>query len=245
MDINASQSYYRHQVPADRDFHAWDQFRNEDGTPKIPQRKSVMGYSFTGTGTVQDGNIQGKVILTQATMDEFTCTWCADWYHDQIIKSRGNDSDFCLQYIDRTMHGDVSWLENNMITNYLGALQQALLSVSDWVERGIEPKLGTRYTMKDNIVSLPQNAAERGGIQSVIRLWANGEESIRVKAGEPVTITMEALVPDGIGRVSDVRFAADDLRQFPDRFHTAALNAFPDEIRFEEFDQDGMHGAKA
>ena len=35
-----------------------------------------MGYGFTGTGTVQDGNIQGKTIITQSLMDESTCPWC-------------------------------------------------------------------------------------------------------------------------------------------------------------------------
>ncbi|MBQ9644361.1 MAG: hypothetical protein IJV26_10035, partial [Lachnospiraceae bacterium] len=47
-DYIAIQSYYRHQTPADLSFHAWDQFRNEDGTPALPQRASVMGYHFTG-----------------------------------------------------------------------------------------------------------------------------------------------------------------------------------------------------
>lgn len=47
-DYIAIQHYYRHQVPVDTSFHAWDQFRNEDGTPKTPQR-NFMGYGFTGT----------------------------------------------------------------------------------------------------------------------------------------------------------------------------------------------------
>ena len=33
-DFVAVQSYYRHQVPEEPDFHAWDQFRNPDGTPR-------------------------------------------------------------------------------------------------------------------------------------------------------------------------------------------------------------------
>ena len=45
-DYIAVQSYYRHQVPPDAGFHAWDQFRKEDGTPAIPQRDDIMGPGF-------------------------------------------------------------------------------------------------------------------------------------------------------------------------------------------------------
>lgn len=141
----AIQSYYRHQVPADLSFQAWDQFRDEQGNPTLPQRENVMGYGFTGTGTVQDGNIQGKTIITQSLMDESTCPWCADWYKGKVAESRGNTDEFRLYYMENTMHGDVAWLENNMVTNYLGALQQALLDVSAWVEKGIEPLPDTEY----------------------------------------------------------------------------------------------------
>ncbi|WP_130838303.1 hypothetical protein [Lachnoclostridium sp. Marseille-P6806] len=43
------QSYYRYRVP-DRSFHAWDQFRDENGNPVTPQRANVMGYTLNGTG---------------------------------------------------------------------------------------------------------------------------------------------------------------------------------------------------
>ena len=56
-DYIALQSYYRHQVPDDLSFRAWDQFRDENGRPTLPQRKNVMGYYFSVTGNVQDGQI--------------------------------------------------------------------------------------------------------------------------------------------------------------------------------------------
>ncbi len=34
------------------------------------------------------------------------------------------------------MHSNLSWLENNMITNYQGTMRQALLNLFDWVEWG-------------------------------------------------------------------------------------------------------------
>lgn len=62
-DYIAVQFYYRHQVTVDLDFHAWDQFRDENGKLTIPQREVFLGESMTGTGTVQDGEIQGNVIV--------------------------------------------------------------------------------------------------------------------------------------------------------------------------------------
>ena len=139
-DYIAVQSYYRHQVPPDPSFHAWDQFRKEDGTPAIPQRDDIMGPGFCGTGTVQEGTIQGKVILTQSLMDESTCPWCGDWYRSAVRRAKGSEDDFRIYYYERCLHGDVSTLDTDMIVNYLGGLKQALLDISDWVERGIEPR---------------------------------------------------------------------------------------------------------
>ena len=148
-DYIAIQSYYRHQVPEDLSFHAWDQFRDENGKPALPQRKSVLGYFFTGTGTVQDGNIQGKTIVVQSLMDESTCPWCADWYRKKVAETKGGEQDFRVYYMDRCMHGDVTFMENNMVTNYLGAHRQSLLDLAAWVEKGIEPLPSSVYEYRD------------------------------------------------------------------------------------------------
>lgn len=191
-DYIAVQSYYRHQVPEDRSFHAWDQFRDEKGLPTLPQRKQMMGYHFTGTGTVQDGCIQGKVIVIQALMDESTCPWCGDWYRHKVIEAKGNEDDFRLYYMDRCMHGDEMCRENNMVTNYLGALRQALLDLSDWVERGIQPPPATVYTYRDGQIEVPQDAKNRRGVQPTVELLANGGVCARVEAVETVRFTAEA-----------------------------------------------------
>lgn len=201
-DYIAIQSYYRHQVPKDPDFHAWDQFRDEKGEPTLPQRPDVMGYMLTGTGTIQEGTIQGKVIVIQSMMDESTCPWCGDWYRNTVIKEQGSEKDFRLYYMDRCMHGNVSWLENNMVTNYMGALHQALLDISDWTERGVEPLSGTSYHLEDGQIILPENAAERGGMQCVPTLLANGAECAHVKVGETVHFLARAEVPAGAGIVT-------------------------------------------
>lgn len=206
-DYVAIQSYYRHQVPADLSFHAWDQFRDENGQSTIPQQKEIIGYGYCGTGTVQDGEIQGKVIVIQAMMDESTCPWCADWYRKKVIEAKGNEKDWIrVYYTDRCLHGDLAMLENNMITNYLGSLRQALLDLSDWVERGIEPRESTVYTLEDNQVIVPEKATERKGLQPTVQLTANGSTGTYVKVGEPVTFQACIQTPEGAGTITHADF---------------------------------------
>lgn len=209
-DYIAVQSYYRHQVPPDLSFRAWDQFRDDAGAPILPQRENIMGPAFCGTGTVQDGNIQGKVILTQALMDESTCPWCGDWYRGAVRRAKGNEDDFRIYYYERCLHGDISSLDTDMIVNYLGGLKQALLDISDWVERGITPRASSSYEMEGGIVKIAPTAAARKGLQPVIALTANGESCARVKVGEKVTLQAQAVVPEGAGLVTQIQFSLSD-----------------------------------
>lgn len=214
-DYIAIQHYYRHQVPADLSFRAWDQFRDAEGRPTLPQRNFVMGYRFCGTGTVQDGHIQGKVINIQALTDESTCPWCGDWYRHKVIESTGSEENHRLYYMERCMHGDVSWMENNFVTNYMGALRQALLDLSDWVERGMEPPKTTAYEYRDGQIYVALEAKDRFGLQPVVQLTANGASCARVKAGEPVKLTASVQLPERGGKVTDIRFGFADNRNLP------------------------------
>lgn len=225
-DYIAIQSYYRHQVPEDKAFYAWNQFRNADGTPTLPQRRSVLGTSMTGTGgTVQHGDFHGKVIVIQAVMDESTCAWCGDWYRNAVIKAKGSDKDFRIYYMDYCMHGDEDYLGSSRTVNYLGALKQALLDVSDWVERGIEPVPSTNYAVDDGQILLPAKAADRGGIQSVVDVQVNGGSCAHVKVGEPVTISVRVEAPNGAGIITRVAYSFKDSTKYvdPDAFTEEAM----------------------
>ena len=83
-----------------------------------------------------------------------------------MAESRGNTDEFRLYYMENTMHGDVAWLENNMVTNYLGALQQALLDVSAWVEKGIEPLPDTEYRYENGQMEKRNRRESRQKINS-------------------------------------------------------------------------------
>ncbi len=198
-DFVAVHSYYRHQVPEDASFHAWDQFRKPDGSPATPQRP-FMGYGFTGTGTVQDGQIQGKVIQIQALADESTCPWCAHWYREKV-QDAGKLDDMRTYFFERCMHGDSTAMGNSMVVNYLGGLCQALLDVSDWVMKGKKPLDTTEYTCEDNQIVVEPDPKKRGGMQAGITLTANGKKCARVRAGEAFTLRAEAVLPENAGKV--------------------------------------------
>lgn len=236
-DYIAIQSYYRHQVPEDLSFHAWDQFRDENGNPTLPQRRNVMGYHMTGTGTVQDGNIQGKVIVVQALMDESTCPWCADWYRNKVAEAKGGEQDFRLYYMERCLHGDEFLRENNMVTNYMGALRQALLDLSDWVENGKEPLPTTVYQYQDGQIIPAEEIADRKGMQPKVTLLANQSSCARVKAGETVNFTTKAEVPVSAGQVTAVDY------DFEDNWDLPAENVYPVKGTFECTTEGNMQGA--
>lgn len=213
-DYIAFQNFYRHQMPEDPDYHAFDQFR-KGGENYDPDRKYVglmgPGFAFSGAGSVQSGNIQGKVIVTACLMDEAAYPWMADWYRQKVINA-GHGSDFRLNYYDRCIHGDESGLQSNYITNYLGALFQALLDVADWTENGIEPPLGTVYTMQGGLVVPEKDPEKIHGLQPQIRILYNGEDvtegCVHIKAGEK--LILEAMISAPSGKPVDAKISWSD-----------------------------------
>ncbi|MBQ8954278.1 MAG: hypothetical protein IJ048_09190 [Clostridia bacterium] len=214
-DYIAVQSYYRHQVPEDLSFHAWDQFRDASGKPTTPQRPPFP-VPFTGVGVRQDGDIQGKVINIQALMDESTCPWCADWWRRKIIETKGSDRDHRTYFMERCMHGDVNALGNYMVVNYVGALRQALIDLSAWVEKGVQPLERTAYTLgEDGQIHPERDVSRRFGIQAIPTLLANGEKRAQVKVGECVRFTVDVEVPVRAGDVTEILFSQAEKVQVP------------------------------
>lgn len=242
-DYIALQSYYRHQVPDDKLAHAWDQFRDQEGKPAIPQRRDVFGIGFNGTGTTQDGDIQCKAITIQCLMDESTFPWCADWYREKIKEAKGSDEDYRLYYMERCMHGNVSSLRNQMVTNYIGALNQAMLDLSDWVERGIEPLETTVYQNVDNQIIPAESALERKGIQPVVNLLANGEACAKVKAGEMVIFTADAQCPPGAGKITALDFELSNKMVISQ--NGDGQEAFKTKGNVRPYEKDGLNCATA
>lgn len=240
-DYIAIQSYYRHQVPADLSFHAWDQFRDENGKPVLPQRNNVMGYGFTGVGGPQDGQIQCKVINIQALMDADTCPWCSDWYRKKIAEVNGSDHDHRNYYMERCMHGDVDARANYMVVNYMGALRQALIDLALWVEKDVEPLPRSGYTLgEDGQIHLTGDIDHRGGMQAEVTLTANGEKLAHVKPGETVTLEINARVPHDAGSITEILLCPQTV--------TGSLpvkDMWPVSLTPKPYEENGIHCARA
>ena len=217
-DYIAFQTFHRHQVPGP-EYHAWDQFRDKEGKPIYPQRPVLVGpiIANQGAGSVQKGNAPCKMIVIESLMDESAFPWMADWFRNLVKADTGTDGEekMRLWYMENCMHtdcGEGNGGDHQHIVSYLGALYQALLDLSDWVERGVEPAPSSIYTMDGGQVVIEETAKERKGIQPVVTLTANGRERAEVKAGEEFTLNARIDVTEGGGEVEEIAwdFTASD-----------------------------------
>lgn len=220
-DYIAIQSFHRHQVP-EIEYTTWDQYRDENKQPLYPQRHSVLGRSITfgGAGSIQDGQIQGKVIVVASLEDESAFPWQADWYRRKVasVNPEKEEEIFRLWFMEHCNHGDVSAMPNAPhLVPYLGALHQALLSVSDWVERGIVPNASSVYTVDDGQVIPAATANERKGVQPVVTLKVNGSDCVHVKVGEKVFFEAYAEVPEKGGKITYIDFSFEGETEYSER----------------------------
>src|SRR5690606_40477105 len=89
---------------------------------------------------------------------------------------------------------------NTWLVNYHEIIEQCLWDMIDWVENGVEP-LATAFTFADGKVTLPDSAAQRGGIQPVVKVDANGASRAELKTGETVALKVHAEIPAGTGAI--------------------------------------------
>lgn len=218
-DYLAIQTYHRHQIPEESDYTVWDQYKDSVGVPLYPQRKQIISYGFTesGAGSVQDGHVQGKVIVMNNLMDA-AFPWQADWYRKKVEQVNGSAAKdtFRLWYNDNCPHGDEEGTRNELrTTRYLGMLNQALLDLSNWVEQGVEPPQTTGYELRDGQVYLSEKAEDRHGIQPVVSLLANGKTSVRVKAGETVKFQAVVDLPPNGGELTLSEWSFEGEADYP------------------------------
>lgn len=218
-DYIALQTYHRHQVPT-LDFYVWDQYRDEKGRPLYPQRPFLQGplSARSGSGSVQSGRFDGKMIVVQALMDESAFPWQADWYRSKVQGELGEELDnrFRLWYIEHALHQDDSkGMDDLHDVSYLGALHQALRDLSAWVEKDITPPANTNYSVVDGQIIVPDEADQRLGIQPVVTLKANGSDRADVSVGEAVSFTANIEVPAGTGRIVSAQFDFEGDATYP------------------------------
>lgn len=214
-DWLAVQTYYRHQVPS-KDYYVWNQFRGVNDVPIYPQRPFLLGPHITqsAAGCLPEGKIHGKMILVCNTYDREAFAWQGDWYRNKVKEHLGDktDNQFRLWYTDKATHGNVD--DPTEIVDYNSILYQALLDVSAWVEKGIEPSKTSDYSIQEGQVVLAEEDSDRGGIQPVVVATVDGKQKATVKTGQPVTIHVKAVCPKGTGKVVEARWMTDNTKTF-------------------------------
>ena len=214
----ALQTYQRHQVPTP-DLYGWNQYRGGDGKPLYPQREILIGpIAAAGTaGSVPNGQIHGKMLVLEALMDIDAMPWQADWYRSKVKEALGADFEehFALWFIDHAQHDNPPTAAARARTvSFAGALQQALRDLSAWVEKGVRPA-ETRYKMADAQVAVPDSARDRGGVQPVVVLQANGSNRAEVSVGAAVTFTATIEAPPGAGQVVAAEWDFEGTGSYP------------------------------
>ncbi len=100
------------------------------------------------------------------------------------------------------------------LIDYRPVIEQSLADLAEWVEQGVEPA-ATTYEYSDGKVTLPPTADQRGGIQPVVRVRANGGLRAEVKVGEAVTLSLHAETPPGAGTIIAAAWDFDGSGSYP------------------------------
>jgi hypothetical protein len=147
-----------------------------------------------------------------------------DRYVRQVLGARAEDC-YRMWWVENATHGPPEMallvskdevdlgLWRTRLVPYDGVAKQALLDVAAWAERGISPPGDTRYEIsRDGQLALPAEAAERGGVQPVVRLTANGAARAEVRVGETVVFEGFAEAPPGAGKIiaAELDFLSND-----------------------------------
>lgn len=246
-DWLAVETFYRHQVPT-KDYYVWNRFRGYNDQPIYPQRPMLLGPMFTrgAAGCLPTGKIHGKMILCCSVWDREAFAWQGDWYRKHVTEFLGNatDDNFRLWYTDRATHGGED--DPTEVVDYTTTLYQAMLDLSDWVERGIAPSHTSTYEVEDGQVILGADGKQRGGIQPVPYATINGKERADVKPGEQVTIHVTVDVPKGTGKVVRADWCIDGSKEFtqPVDMSKAKYSADGERVEFEQvvsYDKAGTY----
>jgi hypothetical protein len=250
----AVQTYHRHQVPGP-EYTAWDQFRDADGNSIYPQRPFLIGPFFTmgAAGSVPTGKFEGKMILLGSLWDREAYPWQQAWYRDRVEEFLKDNADehFRLWYTDHAIHGDASdqQEESTRVVSYLGVLQQALLDLSQWVEKDVDPAPSTVYEIVNGgQVKVPQHANERAGIQATVQASVNGTDHSTAKKGESLTFHAKVEIPKNTGKLVYAAWDFDGSGEFKNTIELgkAVISTNGTLVEFEldhVFDESGVYYA--
>jgi hypothetical protein len=197
-------------------------FLRLDGLPIYKQYQQPEMSPFMGTP--HTGRFDGKMLWVHHTHDSSLWPSQGIGMKNNVERERGVEGareHFRLRWTENAEHmppfmaasapdrANSTWL-----IDYLPVIEQSLADLTAWVEEGTEPA-ETAFSMVDGQILLPRAAAERGGIQPVVVVTANGAARAEVAAGEEVTLEVRAEVPPGAGTVILVKWDFDGTGTYP------------------------------
>ena len=210
--------FHRHHLMEDAQF---DSLRL-DGMPvyeqhPVPLMSPLMGVSYTG-------QFEGKLLWIHHTHDSSLWPTQGIIYKGAVLNAQGaaaSAEKFRLQWTQNAEHIPPTFLPNSSkratstwLVDYFPIIEQGLADLIKWVEEGVAPS-NTTFDFVDGQVRLPAAASERGGIQPVVNVTANGGLRAEIKAGESVQLDVVAEVPPNGGTIVSVAWDFDGWGSFP------------------------------
>ncbi|MCU1346475.1 MAG: hypothetical protein JWL70_2741, partial [Acidimicrobiia bacterium] len=241
--------YYRHHISDDPVFD----FLRLDGNPIYPQHGVPLSSPLMGVP--YSGQYEGKLLWVHHTHDNSLWPSEGTIYERAVLQAQGPEAAkerFRLRWSENAEHVPPFMLPSapgrattTWLIDYKPIIEQSLADLVAWVEQGVEPA-GTSYSFADGKVTLPATAAERGGIQPVVQVTANGGPRADVGVGETVTLEVFAEVPPNAGTIIDVAWDFDGTGAFP--FHHEGVDGSATSVRLStshRYDQPGTYYATA
>lgn len=211
--------FYRHHLMPDAQFD----YLRLDGTPiyprhDVPLQSPLMGVPYSG-------QYEGKLLWVHHTHDSSLWPPQGIIYREAVEQAQGAAGleRFCLRWTENAEHippmfapSDPARASSTWLVNYQPIIEQSLVDLADWVEKDIAPA-ATTYSYVDGRISLPATARERGGIQPVVSVEANGAGRAEVAVGQEMTLSVTAEVPPHSGTIIAVEWDFEASGDFPVR----------------------------
>jgi hypothetical protein len=237
--------YYRHHVMP----HAEYQFLTVDGNAIYPQYELAEMSPFMGT--CHTGRYDGKLLWVHHTHDSSLWPPQGIGMRDNVRRERGEDADdyFCLRWTENAEHGPPEIMSpggarssKTWLVDPNPAIEQSLLDLTDWVERGVRP-VPTEFEYRDGLIVLPDEADERRGIQPVVSVTANGSSRADVRVGDAVTLHVRAATH--LGTIIAVAWDVDGSGAFALRDDIDTTAKSVTSTRTHRFERPGTYFATA
>jgi hypothetical protein len=185
-----------------------------DGAPIYTQRSVSVADALTGVPL--SGRFHGKMIYVANLKDTATSPVSgAIGYRARVRTHGGADGEGRLRtwFVDNASHVSGSRMPqgeppvtSSRLVDWDGCIERALAHLIGWVEAGIAPPADSGFTYRDGRVELAARADDRGGIQAVVALTADGSDRASVDPGATVTLEVSAQTPPGTGSVAAVEW---------------------------------------